>query len=217
MLIQNIQVLASEKSVAKLAKLGELTCTTAHERYSTPELSRKLGCPLYRIHAFQSPEQYQRTEYAEKENLMIVSPDWQPQKSQILRLIAKECPWIRTKIIQNMTYAEYRQIIPRAKWSLTFGEGMDGYFVETIFSGGIGFSVYNEDFFTEDFRGLRTVYPNYHVMARDICRDIELLDNEEDYANYQEEQYELCCKKQYSHGEYVAALTAFYQSEFPAA
>jgi hypothetical protein len=216
MTIMNIQILSSDRSIARLRQLGKLTCTTGHKRYSNAELGRRLGCPMYRISTFMSPEHYHTTPYAEKENLMIVSPDWQPEKNEILRLIAHECPEIRMEIIQNMSYKQYRELITRAKWSLTFGEGIDGYFIETIFSGGIGFAVYNDDFFTEDFRNVKTVYSGYDAMARNICRDIKFLDNEESYANYQKEQYELSCEQQYTHAEYVRALTEFYQREFPA-
>ena len=42
---------------------------------------------------------------------------------------------------------------------------------------------YDEDLFTEDFGHLRTVYPGYDTMARNIC-DIASLNTKESYANY---------------------------------
>jgi hypothetical protein len=60
-----------------------------------------------------------------------------------------------------MTYQEYKATISKAKWALTFGEGLDGYFVEPIFSGDSSFSVYNPSFFIEDSWSLRTVYRDY--------------------------------------------------------
>jgi hypothetical protein len=211
MMIQSITALASDRSITRLGQLGKLTGTTAYEQDATLELSRRLGCPLYKLSWFLTPELYQMKSYAEKEDLIIVSPDDRPRKEEILRTIAKECPQIRLALIKNMPYEKYKELITRAKWSLTFG-GLDGYFVETIFSGGIGFSVYN-DFFTEDFSHLRTVYAGYDDMARRICHDVKSLDNKESYANYHREQYELC-SKHFDRRDYVSNLAAFYRSEF---
>lgn len=212
-MIQNINFLASEKDIEKLRRLGRLTCTTAHEKYSTLELGKKLGMPLHRLSVFTSPEQYDAKKYSEKEDLMIVSPDRHARKSEVLCMIARKFPQLRIQIINNLTYEEYKKIISRAKWALTFGEGLDGYFVETIFSGGIGFSAYNQRFFTEDFKSLRTVYGNYDALIKNICSDIKQLDNEKTYTAYQKEQYDLC-HKHYRYDEYVRNLRLFYTEEY---
>jgi len=213
MMIQHIGALASIDDVAALKKLGKLTCSTAHEKYSTPELSQRFGCPLYKFSTFVSPEKYTRKAYIEKENLMIVSPDPHPMKREVLSIIAKRLPKLKLQIIKNLTYEEYKQVISRAKWALTFGEGLDGYFVETIFSGGISFSAYQPKFFTEDFRSLRTVYDNYDALIQEICSDISDLDNKITYVKYQNEQFELC-HKYYDHKQYIENLTSFYKEEY---
>ena len=97
---------------------------------------------------------------------MIVSPDRHPQKKQILKLLSKRFPRIRTLIIKNMSYEKFKESIVRAKWALTFGEGLDGYFVESIFSGCVSFAVYNDKFFGEDFRNLDTVYSDYATLNK---------------------------------------------------
>jgi len=213
LIIQNVDYLSPVDDVAELKKFGRLTCTTAHEKYSTPELSQRYGCPLYKFSVFVSPEKYTRKAYNEKENLMIVSPDPHPIKREVLSLIAKRLPKLKLQIIKNLTYEEYKQVISRAKWALTFGEGLDGYFVETIFSGGISFSAYNPKFFTEDFRSLRTVYDNYDALIQEICSDISDLDNKITYAKYQNEQFRLC-HKYYDHKQYIENLTSFYKGEY---
>lgn len=208
-MLQNIDMLPSVKYVQSLKKLGRLTCTTAHEKYSTQELSRELTCPLYRLSTFVSPEQYHKRNYCEKENLMIVSPDPHPRRSAILSSISNRFPQLRLQVVKDLTYEEYKKLISRAKWALTFGEGLDGYFVETVFSGGISFSTYNSKFFTEDFKSLRTVYENYDALADSICSDIDDLDNEIPYENYQTQQYDLC-HKYYNYAKYIRNLKSFY-------
>jgi hypothetical protein len=199
--------------VERLKDFGKLTCTTAHEKYSTPEMSQKLGCPLHKLSTFVSPEKYNRKTYNEKENLIIVSPDLHPKKKEVLRLIAKQFPRLKIQIIWNLTYEQYKDLISRAKWALTFGEGLDCYFVETIFSGGIGFSAYNSKFFTEDFKSLRTVYDNYDLLIKDICSDIRDLDDEKAYVDYQKEQYDLC-HQHYKYEEYLKNLRMFYEGVY---
>jgi len=212
-MLQNIKLLPDKESIDVLKNWGKTTCTTAHEQYSTNEMRKNLGIPLHKLSTYVSPEQYDKKSYNEKENLMIVSPDVHPKKRYILDFIHKQLPQLMIQVIQNLSYEEYKEIISRAKWALTFGEGLDGYFVETIFSGGVSFSVYNPCFFTEDFRSLRTVYDNYVVLIRKICSDMMELDQDVAYTNYQNKQYNLCCKY-YSHKKYVNNLESFYKGEY---
>ena len=60
---------------------------------------------------------------------MIVSPDFHTKKAEILRLIAGHFPQLQIQIIKNLTYEEYKKVISRAKWAITFG-GLDGYFID---------------------------------------------------------------------------------------
>jgi len=212
-MLQNIKLLSSVYDIEKLKKFGKVTCTTAHEQYSTIEIRKKLGIPLHKLSTFVSPEQYDRKSYAEKENLMIISPDNHPKKIEVLELLRKQLPHLRIQIIKNLPYEEYKKLISQAKWALTFGEGLDGYFLETIFSGGISFAVWNPDFFTGDFRSLRTVYEDYNSLMKNICLDIKELDSSEKYIIYQAEQYNLC-RKYYDYKRYVKNLELFYKGKY---
>jgi len=60
LMIQSMDTVASFDEVAELRRLGRLTCTTAHEKYSQPELGQKYGCHLYKFSVFVSPEKYTR-------------------------------------------------------------------------------------------------------------------------------------------------------------
>lgn len=212
-LLQNVKVISPQKYIEKLGRWGKLTCTAAHERYSTLELRNKLGIPLHYLSAYASPEKYYLKKYREKENLMIVSPDLHPEKSAIINLLARQFPQLKIQIIKNLTYEEYKETISKAKWALTFGEGLDGYFVETIFSGGVSFSVYNTLFFTKDFKSLRTIYENYDILIKKICSDLKDLNNEMVYTKYQKKQYDLC-SKHYKYKEYIKNLELFYKGKY---
>jgi hypothetical protein len=215
-LLQNLDAFdrsVSPEDLDRLRKLGRLTCTTAHQQYSNRELRDKLGFPLHKLSVYLSPELYERTNYAEKEDLIIVSPDPHPKRTEILRLLAAQMPRLEIQIVQDLPYEKFKKLISQAKWALTFGEGLDGYFIETIFSGGISFAVYNPTFFTEDFRQLQTVYESYDALQERICTDLEQLDNKQSYASYQSIQFELC-RKYYSHDDYVKNVEAFYRGDY---
>jgi hypothetical protein len=212
-LIQNWDFLPSNKYIRAMGKLGRLTSTTAHTKYSTIELRNRLGFPLHKLSVYVSPEQYSRRPYGEKENLLIVSPDVHSRKTEILSLIHHKLPELQIKIIQKMTYEQYKQTILRAKYALTFGEGLDGYFVEPVFSGAISFSIYRPEFFTKEFQPLRTVYSNYDVLAKNICSDFKYFDNPEAFNAFQEQEFDLCAKE-YNHVNYVKNLELFYKSKY---
>lgn len=212
-MIQNIDLMPPVEYIERLKKIGMVTCTTAHEQYSTIELRKQLGVPLHYLFTYGSPEQYHRKKYHEKENLMIVSPDEHPEKSKILDLIACRHPDLKIQVIKGITYEEYKKTISNAKWALTFGEGLDGYFSETIFSGGISFAVYNNRFFTDDFKSLKTVYKDFTTLAENICFDIHELDDNEKYTVYQNKQFEILNRIVIS-GNYKEKIKLFYNAEY---
>ncbi|HUL00879.1 MAG TPA: hypothetical protein VLX29_08500 [Nitrospirota bacterium] len=212
-MLQNINGLKFMKSIKGLERFGKVTCTTAHRRYSTLDLRKELGVPLHLLSVRGDPKGYNRKKYNEKDDLLIISPDEHPMKSQILKLINEQLPQMKMRIIANLTHEEYKRVIERAKWALTFGEGLDGYFVETIFSGGISFSVYNSDYFTEEFRSLRTVYDSYDSLIKKICSDIKSLDEQSVYTGYQDEQYAICSRL-YNNAEYYRNLSLFYDESY---
>jgi hypothetical protein len=80
-------------------------------------------------------------------------------------------------VIQNIPFGDYLKLEREAKWSLTFGEGMDAYFLGVFLRGGIGFAVYNEDFFTPEYQRMHTVYPSFAALQSSIVEDIKLLDS----------------------------------------
>lgn len=208
-LLQNIDFAPSRESVERLKRLGVVTCTTAHEAYSTPETQERLGCQLHWLSTQADQSSYSKRRYSEKERLMVISPDPHELKSTILEIIAKEFPQLRLQIIKNLTFEEYKKLILKAKWSITFGEGLDGYFIHPIFSGGISFAVYNNKYFTKDFKTLRTVYQDYDSLIEKICLDIRELDNEDSYTEYQKKQLEKI-NEHYNYKKYVENITSFY-------
>lgn len=210
---QNIRLMPSPKVIDGLKKSSSnVTITTAHQQYCTLAIQQIYGVPLHKLSVWISPEKYYFRELKDKENLLVVSPDIHSAKSEILDHISKELG-VTIQIIENLTYENYKLLISRAKWTMTFGEGLDGYLIEPIFSGAIGFAVYNSEFFTSDFRSLETLYTSIEELKRRVVSDIRRLDGAESFAEYQKQQYELCARY-YSEKTYRENIERFYRNEY---
>jgi hypothetical protein len=131
----------------------------------------------------------------------------------VLRRIAEGHPELTIKVIQGLCYEEYKRLISRAKWSLTFGEGLDGYFAEPILSCGVGFAVFNDRFFTPDYAALETIYPSWDALEQKIVSDLKRLDEPHAYRRCSNEARDLLLKK-YNNDEYRDNLRRFYRAEY---
>ena len=179
-MLQNIDVIQGQR-VDRLRPLGRVTATTAHEAYTNATTRAKLGIPLHRLSVMLYPERYRYSPYGEKRSVLIVSPDSHPDKVEILDAIQAAMPELSIITIQHMRFETYLEHIHRAKWSLTFGEGLDGYFAEPVFCGAVAFAVFNDRFFTPAFRDLPTVYDSWPTLTNRIVSDMRRLDEAEPY------------------------------------
>lgn len=211
-LLQNIDLLGGQNAAA-LRQFGKVTCTTAHEAYTNLATRETLGVPLHRLGVCIGPELYSRSSYKEKEPLLIVSHDEHPLKQQVLEKISRECPELKIEVIQNRCYEDYRKLIRRAKWSLTFGEGLDAYFAELVWSGGVPFAVFNERFFTPAFAELETVYSSWEVLMQSITADLERLDEPKAFTRCWRQAYDLLSDL-YSTERFRQNLRLFYRGEY---
>ena len=189
-LLQNIDCLQGQR-VLELKRFGTVTCTTAHEAYSSSATREALGVPLHKLGCCTGPEFFFRSSYQDKEPLLVVSPDENPARIQVLDRIALAFPELKIQIIQDLSYETYKELIRRAKWSLTFGEGLDGYFAEPVWSGGVAFAVFNDRYFTPAFAKLETIYPSWEVLAERMPTDIQRLDEPSAYNHCWRQAYDL--------------------------
>lgn len=171
------------------SKFDFSTITVAHKKYATLEKRKQYGLPLHLLSPWLNPVPYEVRSYNEKENLIIYSPDkiqWIPnetrlKKEEIIKNLKLKLPNFIFKEIKNLKYDNYKDLASKAKFSITFGEGLDGYFIETVFSGGISFAVYNEYFFSDEFKNLEVLYNSFNELNEKIADKIKSLDNEVEY------------------------------------
>lgn len=211
-MIHNIDLLQGQ-DVKGLSRFGKVTCTTGHEAYSNLTTREAVGVPLHRLLVFIGPALFPVSGYRDKDPLLIVSHDEHPLKEQVLELLAQALPELTIQIIKELHYDEYKKLIRRARWSMTFGEGLDGYFVEPIWSGGISFAVFNDRFFTPPFANLETVYPSWEALMERMPDDLSRLDEPVAYNQYWRREYDLVGDL-HSTDRFLENLRLFYTGEY---
>lgn len=211
---QNIRLMPEPQAVRALQEITpHVTQTTAHEQYSTQEMRDKYGIPLHRLSVFGSPERYARRPFGEKENLIVLSPDFKPWRNEVIETIKKELPQFRFVVIEDMPYLTYLKNIGLAKFTITFGEGLDFYFIETIFSGGLGISLYNDEFFMDQFAALPGVFLSVDALRAGIVNFIREMDHPASFAATNEQQFRAVATI-YKYDEYVANIRKFYKADY---
>ena len=211
-MVQNIDMIRMQ-NVSGLTRFGKVTCTTAHEAYTDLATREALGVPLHRLSCCNGPERYSLSSYEKKEPLLIVSNDEHPLKERVLSEIKSKLPALQIQVIENLSHEAYLSLVQRAKWSLTFGEGLDAYFADPIFSGGVSFAVFNERFFTPAFAELETVYPSWEVLLEKMTTDLKRLDEPVAYEQCWRRPYELLSSL-YSMERFRENLRSFHRGEY---
>jgi hypothetical protein len=211
-LLQNVECLQGQ-NFSELKDFGKVTCTTAHEAYTNSATRATLGVPLHRLGVCIGPEHYLRSSYVDKEPLVVVSNDPHPIRERVLGRIAEACPALKLHVIENISYEAYKKLIRRAKWSLTFGEGLDGYFAEQIWSGGVAFAVFNDRYFTPAFAELETVYSSWDYLVDRMPGDLQRLDEPVAYNRCCRHAYELLSGL-YGTERFRRNLKAFYRGDY---
>lgn len=192
-LVQNIDLLDVEPIVA-LSRRFRTTATTAHEKYATEDLASRLNVPVSHLGVLVGPQRYTRWPMSVKEDVMLVSPDENPVRRPVLRRLHRTHPGLRFKVVRRLPYPAYLDLVRRARWAITFGEGLDGYFVETVFSGGVAFAAFNTRFFTSDFQATPGVFPSMEALEQGLPALIDELQDPERYKAVQQAQFDVCAK-----------------------
>lgn len=192
--------------------VSNITMTVAHKQYCTRQQRTSYNMPVHFLSTSNLVKYYYRP-FREKEELLVYSPDEHPYKQRILEKIKKELPKLKLLEINNMSYMQYRKVISRAKWMITFGEGLDGYFAESIRSGCISFAVYNNTFFNPAYDGLENIYNSYPLMFENIVTDIKRLNDQEKYLELNEKLRKIDATE-YDDKEYIENIRRFYKKEY---
>lgn len=170
----------------------DITMTMAHRQYATLKNREKYGVPMHYLSAWLNPVPFEIKRFEDKKKIIMFSPDELTRANikskhtieDLQYKIKSELSGYEIITVKNMKYEEYKKLASAAMFTVTLGEGLDGYFLDTVFSGGISFAVYNEEFFTRDYKDLQTVYVSFEDMFENIIRDFKSFNIPLKYDDY---------------------------------
>lgn len=213
---QNIELMPEPEKIKGLYKItNNVTQAIAHDRYATQEVCDKWQIPTHFLSVHIDTSGYRSYAFEEKEKIIVLSPDEAPYKEAIVKKLKQELPDFKLITVENMPFDEYMDLIAKAYFTISFGEGFDGYFNQPQAVRGLGMAVYNSDFFPdESWLELKNVYKSPADMENNIVNDIkELSANKELYYSLINKMNE---KLSTLYGEdlFKRNLEKFYKEEY---
>ncbi|MBR2430245.1 hypothetical protein IKB17_02125, partial [bacterium] len=177
---QNDELMPSQACIEELRTLcnNKLTMTAAHKSYCTKEKAEQYKVPVYLLTPFL-PE-FIRTPFEQKEKTIVLSPDACEYKETLLQIFKKELPEYKIVTVEKMHLNDYKKLISKALFTITFGEGYDGYFLEPYLSDSISFCVLNKTFFPNDFKKQPTTYSSWSELLNNIVNDIKIYEKDKE-------------------------------------
>lgn len=171
---QNIELMPEPEKIKGLYKItNNVTQTIAHDRYATQEVCDKWQIPTHFLSVHIDTSGYRSYAFEEKQKIIVLSPDEAPYKEAIVKKLKQELPDFKLVTVKNMSFDEYMDLIARAYFVISFGEGFDGYFIQPVFVGTLGIAMYNNRFFPdESWLELKNVYAAADEQENEIVNDI---------------------------------------------
>lgn len=210
---QNILMMPDKKIIDRLKEIANLvTQTIGHEKYCNLQIREKYEIPSHLLIAYAEVK-YHRSAYQQKENLLVYSPDERPERRAILEQIHQAFPQMCQVEVNGMTFEQYLDLVGKAKWVITFGEGLDNYFAAPLNSGGVSFAVYNEEFFTPEYKDLPNLFSSFDEMKEKIVGRMKEFDNPEQYTKISGEA-ERILNQQYNPQKHLEQLREFYLGKY---
>ena len=213
---QNIELMPEPQKLKGLYKLTDnVTQTIGHHRYATQEVCDKWQMPTHFLSVHIDLSGYKTYPFEEKENIIVLSPDKAPYRQAIVEKLQKELPDFKLVTVQNMTFSEYMDLIARAYFTITFGEGFDGYFIIPEVQGSLAFAIYNKKFFPDkSWAELKNVYKTQEDMLKNLTDDLKFfMSNREDYLALSQKEKEMH-DELYNITDYKHNLALFYNKNY---
>lgn len=213
---QNIELMPESQELYDLYKLSKnITQTIAHDRYATQKVCDKWQIPTHLFSTYVDLSKYKSYIFEEKEKIIAISPDENKHKNKILKKLKENLVDWQIITISNMTFGEFMDLISRAYFTITFGEGMDGYFSQPHYVNSIGFAVYNDTFFpNKEWKKLKNIYSSYDDMYHNIIIDIQnYANNKQKYEQIIQDFMDMITKI-YQKSKFEDNLKRFYKGDY---
>ena len=215
---QNIWLMPERDDFIGLYDYTEnVTQTTAHSKYNSQEMCDHYRIPTMRIGGGISYDAFLKLPFEKKEPIIAYSPDMHPMRESILEVLKAAFPMYKFVEIRDMTFLEYMDLITQVMIVITFGEGMDGYFVQPVMVKTVSFAVFNDDFFPsdQDWLALPTVFGSYDDMLENIVPRVEqVIGSSEVYNSYIDKTRSFIERVRMTKEEFQDNVRRFYEGKF---
>lgn len=213
---QNIRLMPTPEEFSALVKKFPMVGqSVAHHAYFGLEFAEKYKLNTMLLPAYTDLSDYLPLPLEKKEKLIIYSPDEASYKSECLSILKTHLPEFEFVEIRDITFDKFMSYASRCLFSITFGEGMDGYFSQPILQGGMSFSVYNDEFFpSKDFLKYQNIFDSHETLLRELPTRInELLSNKDLYQSLNK-QLKFVHDTYYKKDEYLQRIEALCNRQY---
>lgn len=216
LLNQNYELMPESIEFTSVRELAHsLTQSVAHHSYYGQSFADKYDLPTLLLPAYTDLSAYNPSIYENKDNLIIYSLDDAPHRKAVLAKLVQELPEYELIEIRDITFDQYMNLATRCKFSISFGEGFDGYVAQPIYQGGIGMTVYNEEYFPSDeFLQYENFFESEEDMVENIITTIKSLDSDKERYTRLNEKLVAEWDKLYSYDDYVKQIKKLINKEF---
>lgn len=213
---QKTDIMPEKEEFEELRAIStEITQSVAHHAYFGQQFAERYNLPTLLLPAYTDLSNYEPIEYAEKEKLIIYSPDDAPYKAAVLEKLKQNLPDYRLQEIRGITFDRFMDLATRCRFSITFGEGFDGYLAQPIHQGGVGFAVYNDEFFpTKELLQFDNIFPSADEMINGISQRIRALESDDKFYQRTNARMIKLYDQLYSRSDYIRRIEMLINRDF---
>ncbi len=213
---QNIELMSEPIEFVALRDLStEITQSVAHHAYSSQHIADKYQLPTLLLPAYTDLSSYPPSTFEQKRKLIIYSRDNAPHREACLAILASEFRDYECVEIKSMSFDRFMQLATDCQFSISFGEGFDGYLAQPIQQGGVGLTVYREAFFPSNhFRSYFNIFESEEEMVAQLACRLRLLATEPDLYKSLNRAFKAEYDQLYSYEDYRARLRRLSLRDF---
>jgi len=212
---QNTRLMPEPEKFRDLRRIADsIGQSVSHHAYFGQEFADYYDLPTLLLPAYTDLSEYPPASFDEKEKLIIYSDDQAPYREAVLNRLSALSDYRLLKI-QGMTFDRYMEYATRCLFSVSFGEGFDGYVAQPIYQGGIGFALYTDEFFPDpEFKKFENFFESEDEMIEQIVPTIRRL--ESDKARYESLNRALRAKwdELYDYEDYVQRIGRLIKKDY---
>ncbi len=212
---QNTRLMPEKDKFRDLRRICDsLGQSVSHHAFFGQEWSDRYQIPTLLLPAYTDLSPYPPLKFEEKEDIIIYSLDEAPYKDEVLNRLKKMGSYELIEI-RGMAFDTYMDLATRCRFSVSFGEGFDGYVAQPMYQGGIGMALYTDEFFPDrSYVNFENFFSSEADMIENIVPTIRKL--EKDRKRYVALNAALRAKwdELYDVEDYIARIGKLMQMEY---